>query len=43
MIELFLEIPTDLKIIILAGLTLIIYEFLKGEVSSWKKRKSKTH
>ena len=43
MIDLFLEIPTDLKIIILGGLTLIIYEFLKGEVSSWKKRKSKTH
>jgi len=41
MIELFLEIPTDLKIIILAGLTLVVYEYLKGEVSSWKKQKSK--
>ena len=41
MIELFLEIPTDLKIIILSGLTLIIYEFLKEEVSSWKKQQSK--
>ena len=43
MIELFLEIPFELKIIILGGLTIVIYEFLKGEVSSWKKRKSKTH
>ena len=29
MIEIFLEAPLELKIIILAGLSLVIYEFLK--------------
>ena len=41
MINLFLEMPLDLKVIILTGLTLVVYEYLKGEVSSWKKQKSK--
>ena len=43
MIDLFLEMPLDLKVIILTGLTLVVYEYLKEEVSSWKKQKSKTH
>ena len=38
MIELFLEIPFELKIIILSGLTLIIIELFKEEKSSWKKQ-----
>ena len=41
MIDLFLEMPLDLKVIILTGLTLVVYEYLKVEVSSWKKLKSK--
>ena len=43
MIEIFLEAPTDLKIIILAGLSLVIYEIFKKEESSWKKQKSKKY
>ena len=43
MIEIFLEAPTDLKIIIQAGLSLVIYEIFKKEVSSWKKQKSKKY
>ena len=41
MIELFLDIPLELKVIILSGLTLIIIELFKEERSSWKKQKSK--
>ena len=43
MIEIFLETPLELKIIILAGLSLVIYEFLRKEGSSWKKQKSKKY
>ena len=41
MIELFLDIPLELKVIILSGLTLIIIELFKREKSSWKKQESK--
>ena len=41
MIEIFLEAPLELKVIILSVLTIGVYEFLKGEVSSWKKQQSK--
>ena len=41
MIEIFLEAPLELKVIILSVLTIGVYEFLKGEVSSWKKQESK--
>ena len=38
MIELFLDAPLELKVIILSGLTLIIIELFKEEKSSWKKQ-----
>mgnify|MGYP004316516471 CR=1 FL=1 len=41
MIEIFLEAPLELKVIILSVLTIAVYEFLKEEVSSWKKQQSK--
>ena len=41
MIEIFLEAPLELKVIIRTGLTVVVYEYLKEEVSSWKKQKSK--
>ena len=41
MIELFLDIPLELKVIILSGLTLIIIELFKREKSSWKEQESK--
>ena len=41
MIEIFLEAPLESKVIILSVLTIGVYEFLKGEVSSWKKQESK--
>ena len=41
MIDLFLEMTLDLKVIILSVLTIGVYEYLKEEVSSWKKQKSK--
>ena len=41
MIEIFLEAPLELKVIILTALTIGVYEFLKEEVSSWKKQQSK--
>ena len=41
MIELFLDAPLELKVIILSGLTLIIIELFKEEKSSWKEQESK--
>ena len=41
MIEIFLEAPLELKVIILSVLTIGVYEFLNGEVSSWNKQQSK--
>ncbi len=41
MIELFLDVPLELRVIILSGLTLIIIELFKKERSSWKEQKSK--
>tara|TARA_Y100001937_G_scaffold32797_1_gene46762 strand:- start:106 stop:237 length:132 start_codon:yes stop_codon:yes gene_type:complete len=41
MIELFLDVPLELKVIILSGLTMIIIELFKKERSSWKEQKSK--
>ena len=43
MIEIFLEAPLEIQVILLSGLTLIILELFKKERSSWKKQKSKTH
>ena len=41
MIEFFLEIPLDLKVIILSGLVMMLIELFKREKSSWKKQESK--
>ena len=41
MIEIFLEAPLEIQVILLSGLTLIILELFKREKSSWKKQKSK--
>ena len=39
MIELFLEIPFDLKVIILSGITMGIIQYFKEE--KWKEQQSK--
>ena len=41
MIEIFLEAPLEIQVILLSGLTLIILELFKKEKSSWKEQKSK--
>ena len=41
MIEFFLEIPLDLKVIILSGLVMMLIELFKREKSSWKKQETK--
>jgi len=41
MIELFLETPLELKVIILSGLVMMLIELFKREKSSWKKQESK--
>ena len=41
MIEFFLEIPLDLKVIILSGLVMMLIELFKREKSSWKEQESK--
>ena len=41
MIEIFLEAPLELQVILLSGLTLFILELFKREKSSWKKQESK--
>ena len=41
MIEIFLEAPLEIQVILLSGLTLIILELFKEEKSSWKKQESK--
>ena len=38
MIELFLDAPLELQVILLSGLTLFILELFKKERSSWKKQ-----
>ena len=43
MIELFLDAPLELKVIILSGLTLIIIELFKEERRDWKERESKRY
>ena len=41
MIEIFLEAPLELQVILLSGLTLFILELFKEEKSSWKEQESK--
>ena len=41
MIEIFLEAPLEIQVILLSGLTLFILELFKEEKSSWKKQESK--
>ena len=41
MIEIFLEAPLELKVIILSGLVIMLIELFKREKSSWKKQESK--
>ena len=41
MIEIFLETPLELKVIILSGLVIMLIELFKEEKSSWKKQQSK--
>ena len=41
MIELILEIPFELKVIILSGITMGIIQYFKEEKSSWKEQESK--
>ena len=41
MIEIFLETPLELKVIILSGLVMMLIELFKREKSSWKKQESK--
>ena len=41
MIEIFLEAPLELQVILLLGLTLFILELFKEEKSSWKEQESK--
>ena len=41
MIEIFLEAPLELKVIILSGLVMMLIELFKKERSSWKEQKSK--
>ncbi len=41
MIEIFLEAPLEIQVILLSGLTLFIVELFKREKSSWKKQESK--
>ena len=41
MIEIFLEAPLEIQVILLSGLTLIILELFKKEKSSWKEQESK--
>ena len=41
MIELFLETPFELKVIILSGLVMMLIELFKREKSSWKEQESK--
>ena len=38
MIEIFLETPLELKVIILSGLVIMLIELFKEEKSSWKKQ-----
>ena len=41
MIEIFLEAPLEIQVILLSGLTLFILELFKEEKSSWKEQESK--
>ena len=41
MIEIFLEAPLELQVILLSGLTLFILELFKEEKSSWKEQETK--
>ena len=41
MIEIFLEAPLEIQVILLSGLTYYILELFKEEKSSWKKQESK--
>ena len=41
MIEIFLEAPLEIQVIILSGLVMMLIELFKREKSSWKKQESK--
>ncbi len=41
MIELILEMPMEIKVILGSGLIMVLYDYLKREV--WEKSKQKDH